>query len=91
MRVFGSFTVPQLCMAAEVSPSNCRFYLRVLQAAGLVKKTLSCESGRAGSYDTWALVRNTGPEAPIWRKDGTVYDPNTKITHKLTRHESAAS
>lgn len=91
MRVFGAFTVPQLCMAAETSPSNARFYLRALQASGYVKKTLSCESGRAGSYDHWALVRNTGPEAPIWRKDNTVYDPNTKITHKVDHHDSASA
>jgi hypothetical protein len=78
-------------MAAETTPSNVRFYLRALQAAGFVKKTRECQSGKAGSYDTWGLIRNTGPDAPIWRKDQTVYDPNTKLIYHLAGHDSAAS
>lgn len=90
MRVLGTFTVPQLCMAAETTPSNARFYLRALQAAGYVKKVRACESGKAGSYDVWSLVRNSGPEAPVWRKNQTVFDPNTNHTYDLGNHDSAA-
>ena len=91
MRVFGSFSVPQLCMAAETTPSNARFYLRALQSAGFVKKVKEAESGRAGSYDRWALIRNSGPDAPIWRTDQTVFDPNTNLIYQANDHDSVAS
>jgi len=90
MRVLSTFSVPQLCMAAETTPSNARFYLRALQRSGFVRKIRECESGCAGSYDVWGLTRNSGPEAPIYRKNKTVFDPNTKLTYRLT-HDSAAS
>lgn len=91
MRVFGTFVIPQVCMAAEVSLDNASNYIRALRRAGYVNLKKPHLNGKAGSYDIWTLVRDSGPHAPIWRTDGTVFDPNTKRLYKLVTHDSAAS
>jgi hypothetical protein len=36
-------------------------------------------SGKAGSWITYRLVHDTGPLAPMKRRDGSLYDPNVDL------------
>lgn len=79
MRVLRVFTIPQLCMTSDVSTSNARHYVKALTAAGYLRKVSENHSGRAGSFAVWHLMRDTGPKAPILRRDRrSIFDPNTK-------------
>ena len=82
MRVFRSFTSPQVCMAASVSRKNAQSFIRALEKAGYLRRVRAHESGKAGSFADWRLIRDTGPECPILRRDrNSVYDPNTKVVY----------
>lgn len=72
------FTTGDLLTTAETSESAVHKYCRGLARAGFLRLVQARVSGRPGSRDVWALVRDTGPTAPIRRKDNTaVFDPNT--------------
>lgn len=69
-------------MTADVSVSNARHYLRALELCGFVRLVQANKSGRAGSFARWHLVKDTGPKAPILRRDRlSLYDPNTQQTY----------
>lgn len=74
------FTTADLLTTANASESAVHKYCRALARAGFLRLVQARVSGRPGSRDVWALARDTGPEAPIRRQDGTgVYDPNTGV------------
>jgi hypothetical protein len=78
MRILRRFTMPQACATAGLTEDNARRYLIGLERAGFVRVVLENDSGKAGSFKTYALVKDTGPSAPILRKDGSTYDRNTR-------------
>ena len=84
MRVMRRFTTANLQATAEAGESAVRKYLMALRQAGYVRLVQARSSGHAGSRDVWALVRDSGPAAPIRRADGSgVYDPNTGALYVL--------
>ena len=79
MRVMRRFTTHDVMTTAEIGESALQKYVRSLHGAGFLKLVTPRVSGRPGSRDMWMLVRDSGPLAPIRRKDGTgVFDVNTK-------------
>lgn len=74
------FTTADLVSTGSASESAVHKYCRALSRAGFLRLVQARVSGRPGSRDVWALVRDTGPKAPIRREDGTgVFDPNTGV------------
>lgn len=74
------FTAADLVSTGSASESAVHKYCRALARAGFLRLVQARVSGRPGSRDVWALVRDTGPAAPIRREDGTgVFDPNTGV------------
>lgn len=93
------FTTGDLLTTADTSISAVHKYCRALGRAGFLRLVQARVSGRPGSRDVWALVRDTGPLAPIRREDGSgVYDPNTGVAWgneglplaKATDHDAVA-
>jgi hypothetical protein len=81
MRVLRQFTRGDLIATAEAGQTAVERYVRVLRDAGYVRLVAERVSGRPGSSDRLALVRDSGPLAPIPRKKGGgAYDPNTLLT-----------
>ncbi len=86
MRMSGKFTVPDLLRLAARpgerggTAHNLHRYLRALERAGYIRRLPVRESGtRPGSngFIRWILMRDTGPECPALRNDGTLIDRNT--------------
>lgn len=74
------FTTADLVSTGSASESAVHKYCRALARAGFLRLVQARVSGRPGSRDVWALVRDSGPAAPIRREDGTgVFDPNTGV------------
>lgn len=84
MRVLRRFTTADLLTTAACGQSQVHKYCRALARTGYLRLHLARVSGRPGSRDVWLLVRDSGPEAPIRRQDGSgVYDPNTRAVHPV--------
>lgn len=81
MRIMRSFTCPDISTTAELQIRTVRIYMRALRRAGFVRLARRRAQTSPGSFDVWALVRDSGPQAPIARRDGSgVYDRNTGIS-----------
>lgn len=65
MRIFRRFTVPDLCRTSGANINNVLRFLHGLQKHGYVAPFGTYVGGRAGSYKSWRLVRDTGPEHPV--------------------------
>lgn len=75
MRILRTFTRPDLVATAEASPDNVKKYVSGLREAGYLALAGQHQSGQAGSYQQFRLVRNTGPVAPRLSAAG-LYDAN---------------
>jgi hypothetical protein len=85
MRIRGKFSVSDLCQgicdgSEQFAESNLGKYLKALRLAGYITRLARRQKGSAptsnGDY-RYLLVRDSGPEAPVWRKKtNTVFDPN---------------
>lgn len=79
MRIMRQFSRSDLVATAEAGVTGVERYVRALLGAGYVRLVQARVSGRPGSRDRFALVRDSGPLAPIARRDGSgVFDPNTQ-------------
>ena len=85
MRQVGTFTIHQLLETyadgTEKEPhANIGFYLRRLEAHGVVERLERRQPGAAASsngFIIWQLKRNLGALAPVWRRQQQVlWDPN---------------
>lgn len=65
MRILRSFTVPDLARTSGANEENCAKYVRALVRHGFVRKRPGFRGGRLGVYQSYMLVRNTGPDHPI--------------------------
>lgn len=74
MRQLIRFDVPTLVMTTEAPKHRVTTFLYKLSRCGYVRKQRVAVHGCAF---VWQLVRDTGPKAPITRKNGNVYDQNT--------------
>lgn len=82
----GAFTLSDLIMSVARGDEkdiriNLGKYLSALESAGYLIKLAKRQPGIAptsNGFARWRLVKDTGPQAPIWRQGlGTVFDPNT--------------
>jgi hypothetical protein len=82
--------MPQAFTAAGLTEDNARRYLIGLERTGFVRIVQGNDSGKAGSFKTYALTRDTGPLSPILRKDGSTYDRNTLTVHRVISTHAVA-
>lgn len=78
MRVIRQFTGPQIEAVAQIKRDNLGRLIRSLARCGYLRCVREHVSGSPGSFKVWRLARNSGPTRPILRKNGQVFDPNTK-------------
>lgn len=86
MRVGGTFTIPDLVMAArrdDADPTgNATRYVRRLVTAGYIQELPQRERGvrpTSNGFKRFRLVRNTGPIPPAWSpKRKVLHDYNTR-------------
>lgn len=84
MRIMRRFTIGDLMTTSEAGKTAVEKYVAALRKAGYLRLVHNRVNGRAGSRDVFALARDTGPLAPIRRKDNTgVFDPNTDLVWNL--------
>jgi hypothetical protein len=80
MRVLGKVRIADMETMAGASRDNAQRYVGALEKAGYLVR-LRPEPGSAptsNGYCRWLLVRNSGPEAPVYRAlSADVYDRNT--------------
>lgn len=77
MRILVVFSVPDLISTAEVVPNTARKFTQALERFEYLTQARANVSGRKGSFAVWRLVKNTGPYAPVIRREGRgIYDPN---------------
>lgn len=80
MRIKGKFSVPELLELAGGSAANAQRYLARLARAGYLLELPRRGAGTAptsNGFKRWALIRDTGPLAPLWRpRLRQVFDPN---------------
>jgi hypothetical protein len=88
MRILRSFTRGQLAAVVEREPGSVSRYVTALHRAGYLRRTQIIEAGRRGA--SWRLVRDTGPVAPVLRRNGTVYDPNNDTLYREGLRSSSA-
>lgn len=97
LRIARKSSLPELLLSAardtDRDPeTNAHGYLGALKRAGYVVDLARREPGYAltsNGYKQWLLLRDTGPEAPVWRRARKqLYDPNTGVTIDLTTGEA---
>lgn len=77
IRVLKRFTTAQIEATAEVRRDNLRKYLSALDRAGYLVLVRPKQNGKALGHAVWRLARDSGPQHPLPRRDGSgVYDPN---------------
>lgn len=81
MRILRRFTLPHLLTTCpKLAHRSARAYLARLRRCGYVVRVARRISGQPGGADTYSLVRNSGPMAPILRKASvSMFDPNTGL------------
>ncbi len=82
MRVLVQFTRGDIEATSEASRVHVGAYISKLTKAGYVVLVQKAHSRKAGDHDVLRLVKNTGPVAPRFGKDG-IYDAN--IAEPLAR------
>lgn len=65
MRIMRRFTIADLCRTSGAENNNVLRFLHGLQKHGYVASFGQYISGRAGSYKSWRLMRDTGPDHPV--------------------------
>jgi hypothetical protein len=87
LRMGGKRTIDDILMRScegkeRDAYSNVRKYVKALARAGYVTRMPTREQALNATSNgciRWFLVKDTGPEAPVWRVSrGTIYDPNTE-------------
>ena len=81
MRILRRFIVPDLIATAEAGESNVQRFVKALLLAGYLRVSKPKREGSKGGHPIYQLVRDSGPNPPRVRVDGTVFDPNTDTTY----------
>lgn len=66
IRILRTFTAPKLCAVSGAKLDNVWTYMRRLAAHGYIIKDGNAVMGRPGSAQRYRLVRNTGPDHPVF-------------------------
>lgn len=77
MRILRRFTAAGLIATAEAGESNVQRYVKALRLAGYLRVTRAKREGVKGGHPIYLLARDSGPNPPRVRVDGTVDDPNS--------------
>lgn len=89
MRQLRTFDSPVIQTLTELKGDTVSRYLNKFLKADLIAIAKPHQSGSPfGSYRTYALVRDLGPLAPVFRNDGSVFDPNAQRILSPTRRAS---
>jgi hypothetical protein len=81
MRIFRVFTAPQIAATAEISMDNLWRYLRALKQWGYVEIIGTVgKAAEKGYAQKLELMQDTGPQYPVPRNNGKLWDPNTGET-----------
>lgn len=92
MRALGKFSLDDLLLRAAKGDeadarNNALKYVNALERAGYLVRMRQRQPGTAptsNGFVRWLLVRNTGPQAPIWQNaKGQIHDPNSGETFDL--------
>ncbi|MCK7581824.1 MAG: hypothetical protein MZV65_43530 [Chromatiales bacterium] len=92
MRVLQKFSVDDLLLRAARGDeadarNNALKYVNALERAGYLvrmRQRLPGDAPTSNGFVRWLLVRNTGPQAPIWQNaKGQIHDPNSGDTLDL--------
>ena len=79
MRQLRRFDIPTLIMTTEAPKRRVSEFVYKLSRAGYVRpQRIPSGKGIHGPKYVWQLLRDTGPKAPITRKNGQVYDQNER-------------
>lgn len=84
MRILRLFSLSDLQISVEISEENVKKYVRYLLEAGYLRVTRKRLNGST-DCNTYQLIRNSGPLAPVPRRDKTVFDPNSKEIFERSR------
>lgn len=79
MRELRAFDSAQLASITSQNQGAVSKYLKFLADNEYLRVLSGNASGKAGSWITYRLVNDTGPLAPMRRKDGSLYDPNVDL------------
>ncbi|WP_157468233.1 hypothetical protein [Desulfatibacillum aliphaticivorans] len=66
MRILRRFTIPDLCRTSGAGLNNLQRYLRQLLIHGFVAEVGEYKGGRPGSARNYRLVRDNGPNHPVY-------------------------
>lgn len=86
MGVLMQFTSAELVATSDTGVSHTGKYLRKLVAAGYLRVVTAKAQGVPGGHTVYQLIRNTGPHAPRFSKDGLI-DPNLQPAKPLPGEE----
>lgn len=87
MQILPLFSLPDLEISALISESNAKKYVQSLLQTGYLQVIRQRTNG-SRDYNVYQLIRNSGPLAPILKRDGTVFDPNTNTLYTKEDNES---
>lgn len=82
MRQLLRFDIPTLVMTTEVANRTVKDFVYAIGRAGYLRNQRIATGTPSGSKFIWQLVRDTGPLPPLTRRNGNVYDQNTRKTYK---------
>lgn len=82
IRILQTFRLLDLRINSEILESSIKKYVQYLLRSGYLEIIESRLNG-SKSYNLYLLVRNSGPLAPVVRRNHTVFDPNLKETYSL--------
>ncbi|XGV94662.1 MAG: hypothetical protein ACAF41_18170 [Leptolyngbya sp. BL-A-14] len=82
IRILQTFRLPDLHINSEIAKSSIKKYVRYLLQTGYLE-IIEPRLNGSKSYNLYLLIRNSGPLAPIVRRNHTVFDPNSKETYSL--------
>ncbi len=65
MRIMRRFTMADLCRTSGAQISNVSKFIFLLKKHGYISPFGQYTRGRAGSYKSYRLIKDTGPEHPV--------------------------
>jgi len=79
IRLLRSCDSAQLASVTDQNQGAISRYLKFLADHEYLRVSSPNASGKAGSWITYFLINDTGPLAPMRRRDGSLYDPNEDL------------
>jgi hypothetical protein len=88
MRIHKRFTTANIRATTGIGQTNLEKYIKVLHRSGYLKLERPRQLGRSLGHAVWRLVRDTGPQYPIPRKDQSgVWDQNQQTLYPFVEEK----